>query len=70
MEGAFIVARSTTIDLSSPNALRRGCSGSLKHDVSLLRLTEESPFAFLLAAFLRLCEGGSEESELPSSLYL
>jgi hypothetical protein len=25
---------------------------------------------FLLAAFFRLCEGGSEESELPLSLYL
>jgi hypothetical protein len=24
-----------------------------------LQLTKESPFAFLLAAFLRLCEGGS-----------
>jgi hypothetical protein len=35
-----------------------------------LRLTKESPFAFLLAAFLRLCEGGSEESELSLSLYL
>jgi hypothetical protein len=29
-----------------------------------LRLTKESTFAFLLAAFLRGCEGGSEESEL------
>jgi hypothetical protein len=36
----------------------------------MLRLTKESPFAFLLAAFLRLCEGGSEESGLSSSLYL
>ena len=31
---------------------------------NVLWLTKESPFAFLLAAFLRLCEGGSEESEL------
>ena len=31
-----------------------------------LWLTKESPFAFFLAAFLRLCEGGSEESELPT----
>jgi hypothetical protein len=36
----------------------------------MLRLTKESPFAFLLAAFLRLCEGGSEESELPLSFYV
>ena len=38
-----------------------------------LRLTKESPPAFLLAAFLRLCEGGSEESEwtfyLSQSIY-
>jgi hypothetical protein len=38
----------------------------------MLRLTKESPFAFLLAAFHRTvgCEGGSEESELSLSLYL
>jgi len=36
----------------------------------MLKLTTESPFAFLLAAFLRLCEGGSEESELSLSPHL